>query len=93
MLAQLTETYDMVIIDAPPLLPVTDAATLAATCDGVLLVARHGKTRREHVIRAAELLASINARVVGSVLNFAPARSSHHYGYDYGAEVKTPVSV
>ncbi|MEV6859382.1 polysaccharide biosynthesis tyrosine autokinase [Streptosporangium subroseum] len=99
VLAQLTETFDMVIIDAPPLLPVTDAATLAATCDGVLIVARYGKTRREHIIRAAELLASINARVVGSVLNFAPVKSSHYYGYGYGygygydAEVKTPVSV
>lgn len=104
VLAQLTESYDMVIIDAPPLLPVTDAATLAAISDGVLLIARYGKTRREHIERAAELLSSINARVVGTVLNFAPAKSSHYYGYGYGygygyeakteikAKVKTPTS-
>ncbi|MEU8038128.1 polysaccharide biosynthesis tyrosine autokinase [Streptosporangium sp. NPDC049078] len=91
VLAQLTGTYDMVIIDAPPLLPVTDAATITALCDGALLVARYGKTRREHMARASELLASINARVVGGVLNFVPVRSGMYYGYE--SEVKNPVSV
>ncbi|MGV9779148.1 polysaccharide biosynthesis tyrosine autokinase [Streptosporangium sp. NPDC003464] len=86
VLAQLTESYDMVIVDAPPLLPITDAATLAAICDGTLLIARYGKTRREHVARAVEMLSSINARVVGTVLNFAPARNSQYYGYGYGYE-------
>ncbi|MGJ6964067.1 polysaccharide biosynthesis tyrosine autokinase [Streptosporangium sp. G11] len=97
VLAQLTGTYDMVIIDAPPLLPVTDAATVTALCDGALLVARYGKTRREHMARASELLASINARVVGTVLNFVPAGSGTYYGYNngygYESEVKKPVSV
>jgi non-specific protein-tyrosine kinase len=97
VLAQLTRDYDMVILDAPPLLPVTDAAALAAICDGALLVARYGKTRREHVARASELLSSINARLLGTVLNFAPGKRGNGYGYGYGygyeAEVKTPVSV
>ncbi|GHH64240.1 chromosome partitioning protein [Streptosporangium violaceochromogenes] len=84
ILTRLTEDYDMLIVDAPPLLPVTDAATLAAICDGTLLVARYGKTRREHVTRAVDLLSPVNARVVGSVLNFTPARSSLYYGYGYG---------
>ncbi|MEU0516485.1 polysaccharide biosynthesis tyrosine autokinase [Streptosporangium sp. NPDC006007] len=93
LLARLTEAYDMVIVDAPPLLPVTDAATLAAVCDGTLLVARYGRTRQEHVTRAVEMLSSINARVVGSVLNFTPARSDQYrgygYGYGYEPQVKT----
>ncbi|GAA4206657.1 polysaccharide biosynthesis tyrosine autokinase [Streptosporangium oxazolinicum] len=105
MLAQLTEMYDMVIIDAPPLLPVTDAATLGALCDGALLVTRHGKTRREHMVRATELLASINVRVVGTVLNFVPLKDNSYFGYGYGygyeakpeakvkAKVKHPVGV
>ncbi|GLX05151.1 polysaccharide biosynthesis tyrosine autokinase [Microbispora sp. NBRC 16548] len=84
VLAQLTEEYDMVIIDAPPLLPVTDAAALGAICDGALLVVRHGKTRREQVLRAGELLSSINARLVGTVLNFVPAKHGSYYGYGYG---------
>ncbi|MEU0481192.1 polysaccharide biosynthesis tyrosine autokinase [Streptosporangium sp. NPDC006013] len=94
VLAQLTAAYDMVIIDAPPLLPITDAAAIAALCDGALLVARYGKTRQEQMARASELLSSINARVVGTVLNFVPARSGTYYGYNYGygyeAEAKKP---
>ncbi|WP_344937567.1 polysaccharide biosynthesis tyrosine autokinase [Sphaerisporangium flaviroseum] len=101
VIAELVAQYDIVIIDAPPLLPVTDAATLAAICDDVLLVARYGRTRRESLVRAGELLSSINARVVGTVLNFAPRKSSQLYGYGYGygpkteteTEVKTPANV
>ncbi|MEU8174853.1 polysaccharide biosynthesis tyrosine autokinase [Microbispora hainanensis] len=84
VLAQLAEEYDMVIVDAPPLLPVTDAAALGAICDGALLVVRHGKTRNEQVLRAGELLSSINARLVGTVLNFVPAKHGSYYGYGYG---------
>ncbi|MGI5156863.1 polysaccharide biosynthesis tyrosine autokinase [Microbispora sp. CA-102843] len=102
VLAQLTAEYDMVIIDAPPLLPVTDAAALGAICDAALLVVRHGKTRREQVVRAAELLSSINARLVGAVMNFAPAKTGDYYGYAYGyqpaaeqdiAQQSTPIPV
>ncbi|MGW5264142.1 polysaccharide biosynthesis tyrosine autokinase [Microbispora sp. NPDC004025] len=91
VLAQLTEEYDIVIIDAPPLLPVTDAAALSAVCDGALLVVRHGKTRREQVARAEELLSSIDARLVGTVLNFVPAKRGDYYEYRYTqAEQETP---
>ncbi|MFC4531702.1 polysaccharide biosynthesis tyrosine autokinase [Sphaerisporangium dianthi] len=106
VLAELTADYDLVIIDAPPLLPIADAAALAAVCDGTLLVARYGKTRREHVVRAAETLESVNARLLGTILNFAPSKGEHKYGYGgyggygYGAgaeqsttEVITPVNV
>jgi non-specific protein-tyrosine kinase len=106
VLEQVTNDYDIVIIDAPPLLPVTDAATLSAICDGVLLVARYGKTRQEHILRGTELLSSINARIVGTVMNFVPAKASRYDGYGYGygygyeagesdveVEVKTPAAV
>ncbi len=94
VLTQLTQNYDMVLVDAPPLLPVTDAAALAAVCDATLLVARYGKTRRENVVRAGELLTSVNARLVGAVLNFTPAKIGQYYGYGYGysSDVKTPVN-
>ncbi|MFD1536115.1 polysaccharide biosynthesis tyrosine autokinase [Nonomuraea guangzhouensis] len=105
LLDQVVSDYDMVIIDAPPLLPVTDAATLSAICDGVLLVARYGKTRQEHILRGTELLSSINARIVGTVMNFVPAKASRYDGYGYGygyyeasetdvkAEAETPAVV
>ncbi|WP_248963943.1 polysaccharide biosynthesis tyrosine autokinase [Sphaerisporangium perillae] len=84
----LTADYDIVIIDTAPLLPVTDAAALAATCDDVLLVAKCGKTRRENVTRAGELLSSVNAHLVGAVLNFVPHKSGEVYGYgEYRTDV------
>lgn len=99
VLARLTRDYDIVIFDAPPLLPVTDAAALGAVCDGALLIVRHGKTRREQVVRAQELLTSAGVRLIGSVLNFAPAGHGV-YGYGYGSEerpatepVKAPANV
>ncbi|MET7466280.1 polysaccharide biosynthesis tyrosine autokinase [Nonomuraea sp. NPDC005501] len=99
LLAELTADYDIVIIDAPPLLPVTDAATLSALCDGTILVARHGRTRHEHIVRGTELLSRVNARVVGTVLNFIPAKAGRYdgYGYKYESpaetEVNTPIGV
>ncbi|WP_405085631.1 polysaccharide biosynthesis tyrosine autokinase [Microbispora sp. NBC_01389] len=86
LLGRLREEYDMVVIDAPPLLPVTDAAALSAVCDGALLVVRHGRTRREHVLRAEEMLSSVGARLVGTVLNFVPVKQDDRYGYAYAPQ-------
>ena len=43
--------YEVIIIDSPPLLPVTDAALMAAQTDGAILVVRHGKTTKDQVVR------------------------------------------
>lgn len=77
--------YDVVVIDAPPLLPVTDGALLAAQADGALLVVRHGKTTREQVKTAEGRLSQVDARLVGCVLNMVPSRAlKDGYGYGYG---------
>ena len=77
--------YDVVLIDAPPLLPVTDAAVVSTAADGAILVVRHGKTKREQVKRALESLAAVDSRVLGAVLNMAPmkGREAYYYGYGY----------
>jgi capsular exopolysaccharide synthesis family protein len=81
----LSARFDMVLIDAPPLLPVTDAAVLAARVDGTLLVVRIGRTRREQLRRAVEALRVVDARMIGTVLNMVPAKgaTAYHYGYGY----------
>jgi capsular exopolysaccharide synthesis family protein len=85
LLAGLADRYDLVVIDAPPLLPVTDAAVLAAIADGAVLVLRHGRTRREEAQRAIQTLTAVNAKLIGTLLNFAPQRSRRGYdGYEYG---------
>ncbi|MFZ5915755.1 MAG: CpsD/CapB family tyrosine-protein kinase [Chloroflexota bacterium] len=71
-LTALLEQADLVLLDAPPVLAVTDALVLAVQTDGVLLVVKAGATRRDHVQQARERLERVNARVVGAVLNNAP---------------------
>lgn len=75
---------DIILIDAPPLLPVTDAAILGRECDGALVIVRYGKTTREQLTRSLGALGSVDARVLGTVLNMAPTGGAHGYGYGYG---------
>ena len=65
----LRELFDLVLIDSPPVLPVTDAVVLAKDADATLLVVAAGQTSQGDLQRAAEKLAQVNARVVGLVLN------------------------
>ena len=83
------ERADIVLVDAPPLLPVTDAAVLARECDGALVIVRHGRTTREQVTRAMAALSSVDARVLGTVLNMAPSGGANGYGYGYASEYAT----
>lgn len=77
-----------VILDAPPVIPVTDGALLAARADGAVLVARAGKTKREQVKRAYETLVSARAKVFGLVLNglTVSRANANYYGYYYGEQ-------
>jgi capsular exopolysaccharide synthesis family protein len=83
LISALEARADIVLVDAPPLLPVTDAAVLAKICDGALLIVRHGVTSREQVARAVESLRVVDAHLIGNVLNMAPAKGPDAYGYGY----------
>jgi capsular exopolysaccharide synthesis family protein len=85
----LRELADVVLVDSPPLLPVTDAAILSGLVDGTLLVVSSGLTRKRHLRRSFEILAQVDASVVGVVLNRAGGNEGG-YGsqYYYSAENK-----
>ncbi len=84
LLDELAENADVVVIDSPPVLPVTDAAVLAQEVDGVLLVIDAGETRREVAQRATESLRQVGAHVIGVVLNrVSTGRGSYYYYYYY----------
>lgn len=85
VLDELRERFDIVILDAAPLLPVTDGAIVASATDGALLIARYGKTTRDQAERAAQALVRVDARLLGTVLNFVPERR-RGYGYGYAAD-------
>lgn len=91
LLAQLRAEYDVVLLDAPPLLPVTDAALLAAQTDGAMIVVRHGKTTHDQLAHAVERLEAVDAKVLGVVMNMVPSKRrggelySYTYQYDYSS--------
>ena len=70
----LANEADIVIFDAPPVVPVTDAAILGARTDGVLLVIQAGKTKRDQAARARTLLEQVGARLIGTALTNARVR-------------------
>jgi capsular exopolysaccharide synthesis family protein len=94
LLLDLRQRYDIVILDAPPLLPVTDAALLATRADGAVVVVSHGRTTRDQLSTAIERLDSVGATTLGVVVNQAPAKkSASGYGYGYGyAPLEEPVT-
>jgi succinoglycan biosynthesis transport protein ExoP len=80
----LRREYDIVIIDTPPALPVTDAAVVSITVDGVLVVAKAGVTRQSHLSGVFEILENLNSKIFGVVLNMIPVNTrGEEYGYAY----------
>ena len=88
LLAALSERYDYVIIDASPVLPVTDATLVAAAADGVLLAVRHANTTSDQLAQTSTNLHQVGAHVLGTVVTMSPLKVSGYgrKGYGYGYE-------
>lgn len=84
VLAQLSEQYDHIVVDTPPSLSVTDAVVLSPRADAVVLVIRSGQTTKQALRRARDILAQVNAKVVGVLLNAVDLTSpDYYYYYEY----------
>lgn len=79
VLAELNKVFDMVLIDAPPVIAVTDAQILSTAVDGTIIVASYGHTDKFGLTKTKELLDKVGAKVLGVVLNKVPERSEHYY--------------
>jgi capsular exopolysaccharide synthesis family protein len=88
LLRELANRYDQVVVDSPPIAPVTDARILGAACDATVLVIRAEKTSRRVAEHARDALGSVGAVLLGVVVNDAPRSRSEssygHYNYGYG---------
>ena len=85
LIEELRGMFDMIIIDTPPLLPVTDAAVAATRADGVLVVVRYGKTTRTQINSSLHSLEAVDARILGCVISMLPKKGADAQGYDgYG---------
>lgn len=83
LIQEVSEQYDMVLIDTPPIVAVTDAAILAQEVDGVILVLASGEVSKDFAQRAKELLDKVGAKILGAVLNKADMKTSEYYYYYY----------
>jgi capsular exopolysaccharide synthesis family protein len=83
MLAELTATHDVVIVDAPPVLPVADALVLVGDIDAVVLVTKVGETTRERLKQATEAVLRVHGNLVGIVPNAVVQREDSAYSYAY----------
>jgi len=89
ILENLSNKYDRVIVDSPPVMPVTDAQILAAICNITLLVLRAEKSTRKVSQQARDGLLSVGARILGVVVNDVSRNGTRYgyysgYGYYYG---------
>jgi polysaccharide biosynthesis transport protein len=86
MLGRLVSEFDLLVLDSPPLMPVTDGMLLSTMVDGVVLVVNSSKTAKQHVRAACARLEFARAKVFGVLLNEVDVNSPHykHYRQYYG---------
>jgi capsular exopolysaccharide synthesis family protein len=84
LLADARKSYDVVLVDSPPLLVGPEASALAQQADGLLLVTNVGRLRREEALRAAKTLRALSIVPVGLVVTGRPESHVGGYGYGYG---------
>jgi capsular exopolysaccharide synthesis family protein len=94
MMQSLGERFDHLVLDSPPVLGFADAIILSTSVDGIILVVLGGKTPRETLQRAKEILYQVNAKILGVVINRVDIQRSdygyyyYRYHYYYGKEEK-----
>jgi len=103
LIAEFNRTFDVVIFDSPPLLPVSDAAILAKNVGGAIVVVAAGRTHKNQLAGAINALRSVEAPISGIVVTMMPTRGPDSYGYGqygygqygygevYGLETATPL--
>lgn len=83
LIRRLEQVFDAVIIDAPPLLPVTDAAVLAQHVGGIVMVVRSQKLKKQDLAKSLDALHMVGGNLLGIVLNGLPAKGPDSYSYGY----------
>jgi capsular exopolysaccharide synthesis family protein len=86
ILHELSQTYDRILLDSPPVIPVTDPSILAATCDATLLVLKAEKSTRKAAQQACDRLLSVGANILGVIVNAVPHGHDRYGYYGYGYE-------
>lgn len=80
---ELKGDYEYIMIDAPPILPVTDAAVMATYIDGIILVCASGVAEVESTKSAVESIQKVGGNIIGAVLNKIPVKQKKYHNYYY----------
>lgn len=86
LIGELKKVYDYIFIDTPPIGLVTDAGVLASFIDGVVLVVKSEGVEMKHLEESKKKLDSVNAKIIGAVLNSYKAQKNDYYYYSYYGE-------
>jgi capsular exopolysaccharide synthesis family protein len=96
LLMDLRNRYDVVLLDLPPLLPVTDAAAVGPATDGAIMVCRFKSTTRDQVSKAVQMLQAVSTPLLGTILTMVPGRGPRAYAqynsYYRSDQYATPLS-
>ena len=84
VMKSLREMFDYIVVDSPPVIPFSDARSLAALCDAVILVSRYGSTTRRSITLSAEMLGDMQVPLMGVVLNDMDIASADFHYFNYG---------
>lgn len=84
-LDELKRHYDCIILDTPPVLAVTDAQILSRNADGMVLVIRAGRTKKDMVLKAKKQIENVGGKIIGTILNAVDSKNGrNNYYYYYG---------
>jgi Mrp family chromosome partitioning ATPase len=96
LLDQMSSQFDYILIDAPPLLPVTDAAVLSKLTSGAIVIAAAARTRRSELASALTSLEHVGSKTLGIVVTMLPTNGPDSYGYAsytaYHSDAEPPVA-
>lgn len=80
----LSRAAEVVLIDCPPVLPVTDTLLISRLVDGLLVLTKAGSTKKSDLRRTVEMLSQVRAPILGMIVNSVPRRGGYAYEYGYG---------
>jgi capsular exopolysaccharide synthesis family protein len=83
LLKRLRQDFDHIVLDSPPVLPITDATILSSIVDGVVMIVECERTTRAALSRACRVIEHAGGKIIGTVLNKVDVRRDGYYGYRY----------
>lgn len=89
IITNLKEFFDIIIIDSPPVIAVTDAQILSTVVNGVIMVAAYGKAEKVALMKSKELIYKVGGKLLGVVLNKVPTDSQEYYYGNYYNEYES----